>query len=209
MKKVWFVLLLLAASLLGCSPITPAHAADGGQVTVAPPSLVISYHVPPVNRAAFRALLQQGELRQFQAWKEQGVLKNFRMLFSCYADSDNWDALAVLDFANSTDVSRWQAIERSRPAGLSPSALALTSAIHSTTMDMPRGAGASGPAGRPWSTLILLEYKDEEALTNRSAVVAKVRAKLSGNPEWKAISDGKAKVREEKQVVIAQQLQSD
>ncbi len=234
-----------------------AHAAEGTETSNA---MLISYHVPPAKRIAFREQLEKEELPQLQKWKAQGLLKNFQMLFNRVADSENWDALLVLDFAGATGISQWQQMERKRPAGLSPEALAMTSAIHSTPVSMPRRAGTPGaanesvfvvipyatlvsagdylkyadgyvlpqfdgwiqeghlqrysiyaanlPAGRPWSTMIVLEYKNEEALANRSAVVAKVRARLSENPQWKAISDSKTKVRDEKQVVIAEQSQA-
>jgi hypothetical protein len=54
--------------------------------------------------------------------------------------------------------------------------------------------------------MVILEYKDEEALARRNAVVAKVRARLKEIPEWKAISDNKKTVRDEKQVVLADQI---
>ncbi|MFP3643438.1 hypothetical protein [Paraburkholderia sp. SIMBA_054] len=63
------------------------------------------------------------------------------------------------------------------------------------------------PAGRPWSTLVILEYRNEAALAARNAVVAKVRENLKSNAAWKAISDNKKNVREEEQVVIADPLQ--
>lgn len=238
----------------------PAHASGTAEAApaAAAQSLLISYQVPPANRAAFRAQLEKEDARQFQKWKDQGVLKNFRLLFNRYADSDNWDAMAVLGFATPADLGRWQMMERVRPAGLSPRALALTSAIHSTPVETPRSAGTADaaaqsvfvvipyttlvpapdylkyadgyvlpqfegwmhegvlvhydlytsgfPAGRPWSALIVLEYKNDEALAARNAVVAKVRARLSSNPEWKTISDSKTRVREEKQVVVAEQI---
>ena len=62
------------------------------------------------------------------------------------------------------------------------------------------------PAGRPWSSLILLEYRSDAALTERGAVVAKVRARLKNDPKWKAISDNKKTIREELEVAVAQEL---
>ena len=58
-------------------------------------------------------------------------------------------------------------------------------------------------AGRPWSAMVVLEYKDDAALGMREAVVARVRARLKDNPDWKAISDSKKNIRNEKQVVVA------
>jgi hypothetical protein len=59
------------------------------------------------------------------------------------------------------------------------------------------------PAGRPWQSLLVLEYKSGQALGARDAAVAKVRARLKENPKWKAISDSKKNVRVEKQPVVA------
>jgi hypothetical protein len=63
------------------------------------------------------------------------------------------------------------------------------------------------PAGRPWASLLVLEYENDRALGRREAIVAKVRARLKENPDWKALSDDKKKVREEKQAIIADPVQ--
>jgi hypothetical protein len=62
------------------------------------------------------------------------------------------------------------------------------------------------PAGRPWQSLLVLEYKSDQALGARDAAVAKVRARLKENPKWKAISDSKKNVRVEKSPVIADSI---
>ena len=62
------------------------------------------------------------------------------------------------------------------------------------------------PAGRPWQSLLVLEYEGDRGLAARDAVVAKVRARLKDNPKWKAISDSKKNVRNERAPVIADPL---
>jgi hypothetical protein len=62
---------------------------------------------------------------------------------------------------------------------------------------------AKYPAGRSWSALIVLAYRDDQALSQREAVTEKVRARLREVPEWKAVSDNKAKIRVEKAPVVA------
>ncbi len=244
-------LLGLALALLSAGAGTAAAAADNA------PALVISYHVAPGQRPALRAALQKDALRQFQQWQDQGLLKGYTLLFNRYADSDNWDALALLRFASPSEQSRWRQVELAHPGGLPDTALGLASAIHTTPVEVPRAGGGDVephgvyvvipytvliPAGdylkyadgyvlpqfdgwmqegalsryemftaqfgasRPWSTLIVLAYKDDAALAARNAVVAKVRARLANDPQWKAISDGKARVREERQVVVADAL---
>jgi hypothetical protein len=61
-------------------------------------------------------------------------------------------------------------------------------------------------AGKPWDSLLILEYKDMESFGQRESVVAKVRAALSTDPKWKALSDNKKNMRTEKETVLAEQL---
>lgn len=61
-------------------------------------------------------------------------------------------------------------------------------------------------AGRPWSHTILLDYRSEEAMAARATIVAKVRAQLKEQPSWRAISESKAKLREERQAVVADDI---
>ncbi len=61
-------------------------------------------------------------------------------------------------------------------------------------------------AGKPWDSLLILEYKDMESFGQRESVVAKVRAALSTDPKWKALSDNKKNMRTEKETVLAEEL---
>lgn len=233
-----------------------AHAADATANDVS--SLIVTYHAVPGNRPALREELEKSGIRQFQRWKDEGILKNFRILFSRYADSDNWDAMAILTFSSPANMGRWEKIEKTTPAGLSQKALALVTVIHTTPTSLARSMSAAEtptnpvflvipyvslvstgdylkyadgyaipqfdgwvaegvlshydlftstfPAGRTWHAMLILEYKDEEALAQRNAVEAKVRGKLKDVPEWKTISDNKKNIRDEKQVVIAEKI---
>lgn len=69
--------------------------------------------------------------------------------------------------------------------------------------DMYMGRDASG---RPWSSVLLLQYKDDEAFGRRTAVINAVRANLRNNPDWKAISDRKQSVRVERAAIIADEI---
>jgi hypothetical protein len=61
--------------------------------------------------------------------------------------------------------------------------------------------------GRPWSSMLLLEYRGDAGLAHRDAVVKAVRASLaSSSPEWKKIADTKSNVRVEKLAVVADEL---
>lgn len=64
-------------------------------------------------------------------------------------------------------------------------------------------------AGRPWTALLVLRYRDEEALNRREAVVRQVRAALAADPAWKAFSDSKQQTRAEKQLAVADRLAAE
>lgn len=64
------------------------------------------------------------------------------------------------------------------------------------------------PAGRPWQSLLVLEYRNDQALGARDATVAAVRSRLRDNAQWQAISESKKHVRVEKPPVIADVLAS-
>lgn len=247
---------LAGATLFGLICMGAAHGAE--QRADGPLSLIISYHASPANRAALRQALQGEGAKGFQHWKQEGVLRDYHLLFGRYADDDNADAVAVLTFADYAALSRWNKIEQTAPGGLPHGALALASSIQTAPADMVRSGGSDAAAadsvfmvipyqlmipeseyvkyadgyvipqfegwikegvlkryeilvdryaaGRPWSTMVLLEYRNDAALGKREAVVARVRARLKDDPQWKAISDDKKHIRNELQLVIADPL---
>lgn len=63
------------------------------------------------------------------------------------------------------------------------------------------------PAGAPWSSFIVLEYKDLPSLAAREVVKNKARADLAAtNPAWKKWSDDKTAMRTEKLAVPVRAL---
>jgi hypothetical protein len=63
------------------------------------------------------------------------------------------------------------------------------------------------PAGAPWSSFILLEYKDLPSLAAREVVKDKARADLAAsNPTWKKWSDDKTAMRTEKLAIPVRAL---
>jgi hypothetical protein len=223
-------------------------------------ALSITYQAAPAQRAALRAALEGEASERLRRWRAEGVIAGSRILVNRHADSDLWDAMAIIEFPASGPDARWAALERSFPGALAPNQFAQLVSVHTVPVDLLRRraqapvpaspvvlaipyqalvsaadylayadgyalpqfdgwvregvlAGyslwsASFPAGRPWNHLLLLEYRDDAALARRDAVVAKVRAELKNNPEWRAISESKAKIREEKQPVVCEDLRS-
>jgi len=58
------------------------------------------------------------------------------------------------------------------------------------------------PAGAPWSSFILLEYKDLQALSTRELIKTNTRKELAvSDPVWKKWSDDKTAIRKEKAAI--------
>jgi hypothetical protein len=63
------------------------------------------------------------------------------------------------------------------------------------------------PAGAPWSSFIVLEYKDIKSLAAREAIKNQARAELAvSNPTWKKWSDDKTAMRTEKAAIPVRAL---
>ncbi len=63
------------------------------------------------------------------------------------------------------------------------------------------------PAGAPWSSFIVLEYKDLASLAQRETIKNRTREELAAsNPEWKKWSEDKTAVRTEKAAIPVRSL---
>src|SRR3982074_587206 len=138
------VLLVIAAAACCAAqdPYTQARA-DG------PPPLVTAYRCNPDQRAALRdRMVRGGGVARFAAWKKEGVLKDYHILFNSYLDSETYDMLALLTFHNYAGVARWREIEKELPGGLSNDALRLITSAVTSSLDLAR-TGASKTSAAP------------------------------------------------------------
>jgi hypothetical protein len=63
------------------------------------------------------------------------------------------------------------------------------------------------PAGAPWSSFILLEYKDLKSLAQREVVKDRTRVQLAAtNPTWKTWSEDKSSIRKEQAAIPVRAL---
>jgi hypothetical protein len=63
-------------------------------------------------------------------------------------------------------------------------------------------------AARPWDSLLILHYSNDDALGRRESVVAKVRQQLQNQPVWKTRSESKQSIRTEKEAIVADELRT-
>jgi hypothetical protein len=107
-----------------------------------PKDLLITYRCPPATRAAFRDWMVKSGVGRFEAWKKQGVFKDYRILFNWFVESDTFDMLVVLSFETYPQITRWTDIEEALPGGLPPEALALGVPVTNFPMDLTWKNGA-------------------------------------------------------------------
>lgn len=125
---------MLALPLLMLAPL----GAQDNLMDTGPTSLVIQYHCAPSRRAQLRQAMTAGGLSHFEQWRTNGILSGYRILFSRYADTDQWDMLALLSFRKYDDVRRWGLVEQRYPAGLEAESAEWLVAIASYPADLVR-----------------------------------------------------------------------
>ena len=135
---VWAI--LGVAGLLSCPLGVLAQEKGEG-----PASLFITYQCKPETKAAFRAHMAGAGVTQFEKWKKDGVYADYLILFSAFVNSGATapDMLVRLDFAKYVDISKWKAVERTTPAGMTSAALALCSPVTSYLADLAWTGGPS------------------------------------------------------------------
>jgi hypothetical protein len=141
-----------------CAASLALHAADVGAdpKQTGPVGLVIQYQCRPSKRAAFRHRLRDVELASFARWRSEGLLADYHVLFSRYADSNTWDALVLLTFPDYHAASRWKEVEARNPAGLSPEALELVSSLETYPVDLLRSNAP--PPATPDPVYLVIPY---------------------------------------------------
>jgi len=254
-------ILVPVATVVACVALVYAVDVPFTQTrTSGPQALLIAYRSTPAQRAPLRQAMVSDGVAQFQRWKDGGVLKDYRILFNSYLDSETYDMLSLLSFADYADVAKWREIEKTAPGGLAPSALPLITSAVTYPLDAARSGGSperplpgqsvffiiqydyltstdeyvryldtyvvpqvSGwmaegvlasygmyigryATGRPWSSLLVLEYRNHDAFGRRESTVQKVRDRLKQNAAWAAANDAKQKIRVEKQTIVAEEL---
>ena len=126
-----------------------------------PTTLAVTFRCNPDKRAALREHMLKDGLARFEGYKARGVLKDYRILFNSYLDSDTYDMLSLLTFEKYADVARWREIERKAPGGLSEDGLKLISSAVTSSLDIVRHAASSEEPARGRSVFFIIPYDYE------------------------------------------------
>ena len=246
--------LCLAGPLAAQVPIPPTNPRDDG-----PAALILTYHVAPADRLAFRRAVEADGASAIARLKAQGKVRDYQLLWNRYVDDPAWTMSTFVQFATPQDLAAWRAVEDKAPAALPAAALALVKSIDTTPADLMREHRNEAPGAppsvflvvpydyligtdayvnyvdgyvlkqtegwmaegaltgyrfylarygtvRPWSSLLLLEYRGDAGLGARIKVVEKVRNALASDAEWSALAKGKGNIREERTAAVADPL---
>ena len=151
-----------------------------------PVSLVIAYRVRPEQRGALRKAMEEGGVDRFNRWQKDGLLKEYRLLFNSYLDSETYDLLSFLSFYDASGIARWKEVEKRTPGGLPAEVLPyLTSATTYSLETVFAGAsaraatpGKSAFAVAPYDVLIPV---DDYGKYLEAEVVPQIKAALEEN----------------------------
>ncbi len=133
------------AGMAGIAAAAPATTVAGTPAR----TLVVALFAKPLDRGALRTSLAGEQTQRLEAWRRQGTLASYQVLFTRYADAGVWDGLEVLAFRDDAALSRWSEVERASPGGLSAKALAVVEHVVTTPADRIRSGGRTetGAAG--------------------------------------------------------------
>ena len=158
MKKMMGALLAMAALAWGQDlRIAPSPPAQNAAL-----ALIITYRCPPPRRAGFRQYMTEFGLPRFERWKQSGVIQNYRFLFNSFVDVDDWDAMALLSFADDAQVAKWAEVEKINPGGLARDALEIAWPLNTYSAVLVNGASAS-PQNSSNSIFFVVPYDGTEA----------------------------------------------
>jgi hypothetical protein len=118
-------------------------------------AVVITYRTTAANRPLLRREVRQTLVPRLQAWRRDGTLAGFQLLFSSFVDRGSWDLLAVLTFRDFDGIAKWRKIERAYPGGLDAQELRILTPDAEYLMDTVGRAQAPGGAGRPGVFLVI------------------------------------------------------
>ena len=147
-------LMALGSGLAIAQPPAGAPQEHAGE----PPQLVITYRCPPPRRAAFRQFMTQGGVQRFERWKQDGMLKDYRVLFNWFSDVDTWDAMAVLTFPGYVQMARWKEIERINPGGLPRDALDIAWPVNAYSAELGWHGGIEDGHDHTHSVYLVIPY---------------------------------------------------
>ena len=99
-----------------------------------------------------------GGVARFERWKNEGLLKDYHILFNSYLDSETFDLVTLLTFTDYSGVAKWKEIEKRTPGGLPDEALKLVRFALTYSLDQLHYSASVEPPARGKSVFLLIPY---------------------------------------------------
>jgi hypothetical protein len=125
MKRIAAAFVMVALAIPGARAEEPARIA-----------LLTTYKCKPADRPALREYLEGPAATQIAQWRRDRKFDDSLLLFGLDVDDQLWDALLLLRFDSWSQYASWKDVEKNFPAGLTRSALELTSGVASTLAEV-------------------------------------------------------------------------
>jgi hypothetical protein len=145
-------LLLLVLAMARPGEASPQWREEG------PRSLIITYKTEPAHKSGFLASVRSSVLPKLQRLRASGDLSTYHVLTGRYLDSEAWDVMLILDFADSAALARWRAVESHSPGGLDSAALKLVSEVATAPADCAF-AGKAPSEGNVAPVYLVIPYE--------------------------------------------------
>lgn len=124
---------------------------------VPPPenAIVITYRSAVSQRPLLRREVRQTLVPRLEAWRRDGTLAGYQLLFNSFVDGRSWDLLAILTFKDFDGIGKWRRVERASPGGLDASELRVLEPTGEYLMDIAGRDHAAGSGNRPGVFLVI------------------------------------------------------
>lgn len=147
----------LSSCLLGILLAAPASAQSNQPNAT---HIFLTYRCKPKDRPAFLRLLETEQLPRLDAWKKQGVMSDYLLVFNQFVDEHTWDATLLLRFERYEQTDRWRTIEKDFPGGLDAKALELAVPRTTYLADLELQGGSPGNCSESIFVLIPYTWRD-------------------------------------------------
>lgn len=151
-------MLACVLAILSIWPSLPVTAAASPEPSAAPQSssaIAITYRSGIADRPLLRREVLKDLVPRLEAWRRDGTISGYQLLFNSFVDPKTWDLLAILNFRNFDGIERWRNIERSSPGGLTPSELRILAPSSEYLMDVVKHSQVAGSGGRDGVFLVI------------------------------------------------------
>jgi len=151
-------MLACALAILSIWPSMPASAAASPETATAPQSssaIVITYRSEIAERPLLRREVLKDLVPRLEAWRRDGTISGYQLLFNSFVDPKTWDLLAILNFEDFDGIEKWRNIERSSPGGLTAPELRILAPSSEYLMDIVKHSQVAGSGGRAGVFLVI------------------------------------------------------